>query len=168
MSAMTDGATGPVDVEDVEALKEKMPELSSDDRIKQIQTEWQRYYAELGNDKQKTLTTLAPRDEYKITFIDGQTKNYKRKRISTKDFMDIEMIRAKFRKEKDPEKSTELLMDLYFRLSSLYLIDSDTGKGMTKQEYERCEWEDTRDFFGIKTICDACNHRAVYGLANFR
>jgi hypothetical protein len=138
------------------------------DPFKKYQLQWQEYYASLGNDKQKLITKLAPKEEFSIPFTEGEPKVFKRVRLSTKHFVDLERRRAQFRKEKDPEKSTDILMDLYQKVAEYGLRDPDTNQGMTKEEYESTVWEDAKDQPGIKTILDAVNHRAVYGGAYFQ
>ena len=141
---------------------------ASKDPFKKYQLQWQEYYASLGNDKQKLITKLAPQESFKVPFVDGETKEYKRKRLSTKHFVELEKRRAKFRKEKDPEASTDILMELYQKVAEYGLFNEDKGAGMSKEEYEETVWEDTRDQPGIKTILDTVNHRAVYGGAYFQ
>lgn len=130
--------------------------------------EWQEYYASLGNDKQKLITKLAPKESFTIPFANGETKEYKRIRLSTKHFVDLEKRRAQFRKEKDPEKSTDILMELYQKVAEYGLYNEEDKQSMTKEEYEETVWEDAKDLPGIKTILDSVNHRAVYGGAYFQ
>ena len=125
-------------------------------------------YASLGNDKQKLITKLAPQESFKVPFRDGTTKEYKRQRLATREFVDLEKRRAKFRKNKDPEESTDILMDLYQKVAEYGLINPDTEKGMSKDEYGETVWEDAYNQAGIKTILDSVNHRAVYGGAYFQ
>ena len=55
---------------------------ASKDPFKKYQLQWQEYYASLGNDKQKLITKLAPQESFKVPFVDGETKEYKRKRLT--------------------------------------------------------------------------------------
>ena len=123
---------------------------ASKDPFKKYQLQWQEYYASLGNDKQKLITKLAPQESFRVPFVDGETKEYKRKRLSTKHFVELEKRRAKFRKEKDPEASTDILMEFYMKVAEYGLFNEDKGAGMSKEEYEETVWEDTRDQPGIK------------------
>lgn len=141
---------------------------ASKDPLKKYQLQWQEYYASLGNDKQKLITKLAPQDSFKVPFEDGTVKEYKRRRMATKKFVDLEKRRAQFREEKSPVKSTDILMELYQKVAEYGLYHEDTGEPMTKEEYESTEWEDVPNQAGIKTILDAVNHRCVYGGAFFR
>jgi len=138
------------------------------DPFKKYQLQWQEYYASLGNDKQKLITKLAPQESFKVPFVEGPAKEYKRKRLSTKHFVELERRRAQFRKEKDPVASTDILMELYQKVAEYGLFNEDKGEGMSKEEYEETVWEDTHNQPGIKTILDAVNHRAVYGGAYFQ
>jgi hypothetical protein len=138
------------------------------DPFKKYQLQWQEYYASLGNDKQKLITKLAPQESFKVPFVEGPAKEYKRKRLSTKHFVELERRRALFRKEKDPVASTDILMELYQKVAEYGLYNEDKDQGMTKEEYEETVWEDTHNQPGIKTILDAVNHRAVYGGAYFQ
>jgi hypothetical protein len=138
------------------------------DPFKKYQLQWQEYYASLGNDKQKLITKLAPKESFAVPFVEGEPREYKRKRLSTKHFVELEKRRAQFRKEKDPEKSTDILMELYQKVAEYGLYNTDTNQGMSKEEYEETVWEDAHNQPGIKTILDAVNHRAVYGGAYFQ
>ena len=107
------------------------------DPYKKYQLQWQEYYASLGNDKQKLITKLAPQESFKVPFRDGSTKEYKRQRLATREFVDLEKRRAKFRKNKDPEESTDILMDLYQKVAEYGLINPDTEKGMSAKRIWR-------------------------------
>ena len=140
---------------------------ASKDPLKKYQLQWQEYYASLGNDKQKLITKLAPQESFKVPFIDGNVQEYRRRRISTKKFVELERRRAQFRKERDPVASTDILMELYQKVAEYGLYHEDSDEPMSKDEYESTVWEDSKDQPGIKTILDAVNHRCVYGGAYF-
>lgn len=160
-----------IQVQQQEAQPDKPLPVNGDaskDPYKKYQLQWQEYYASLGNDKQKLITKLAPQESFKVPFTDGTKKVYKRVRLSTKKFVELEKRRAMFRKEKDPVASTDILMELYQKVAQYGLLNPDTEQPMSKEEYESTEWEDYPDEPGIKTILDAVNHRAVYGGAYFQ
>jgi hypothetical protein len=145
-------------------------DAKKDSVVKKYQSEWQEYYATLGNDKQKLITKLAPQEEFEVIFQDGTKKKYKRKRMGTKQFIELEKMRAKFRKEKDPEVAMDLLYNkIYKGLAQCSLVDIDDDKtAITDDEFYFSEWSDEQNSVGIKTTLDAINHRAVYGGAYFR
>jgi hypothetical protein len=145
-------------------------DAKKDSVVKKYQSEWQEYYATLGNDKQRLITKLAPQEEFTVIFQDGTTKKYKRKRMGTKQFIELEKMRAKFRKEKDPEIAMDLLYNkIYKGLAQCSLVDPDDDKtSITDDEFYNSEWSDEQNSVGIKTTLDAVNHRAVYGGAYFR
>lgn len=149
---------------DLDLKEDKNDDQSTKDNkqyIRKIQTEWQRYYAELGAEKKELLKLLAPKERHAVPFIDGTTKEYDRKRIGTRQYLQWERERAKLRKEKDPEKSTDILLGLYEKIAY-------HGLGLEKEDYENTIWEDALNQPGIKTICDAINHRATVGGAFFQ
>lgn len=128
---------------------------------------WQKYLDDLGEVKQRVIEQLAPRESYDIPLLDGSKKTYKRKRISTKRFFEAERLRAKFMKETDVEKSTDIMIDLYLMVAKDGLIDPETNQPMTEEEFENTEWEDSTDQPGIKIILDTIAHRSVHGGAFF-
>lgn len=111
-------------------------------------SEWEKYLDSLDQQRLKQLTELAKKTSYNI-----EGSDYKRQKIKVKQFNELERLRAKFTKEKDPEKSTDYLIDVYAKCAEYYL-------GIPKEKYEEMDWEIT------KPILDACNFRSVRGIPN--
>jgi hypothetical protein len=129
--------------------------------IQKVQTAWTRYYSELSEEKKEWLKLLAPKERHIVYFMDGTEKEFERKRIGTKYYREWEKDRAKLQKEQDPDNATDLLMGLYEKIAF-------QGLGVTKEEYAETVWEDAMNKPGIKTVCDAINHRATLGGAFFQ
>lgn len=86
-----------------------------------------------------------------IEEFDGfETKNFKRKPISSRDYHRAEKLRAQFQNEKDPDKVADNQARIYQFLSFCYL-------GMSPDEFNR-----VADWTQIKLVIDACNHRTLY------
>lgn len=150
---------------------QQRPQLSEES--KKMQSEWEKYFAGLGDDYMKNVTTLAKRKSYKISLrkktgnktthpITGaqvdeykgwEEKEFDRNKIASEDWHMAEKMRAENGKEKDDVKFRENLAKIYEFLAWCYL-------GMTHDEFNRADWND------IKPIIDACNHRTVYSLPN--
>lgn len=112
-------------------------------------TEWERYLDGLDEARQKYIADLAKQNEYKIG-----NKTYERRKIRVKDFNTLEKLRARFRKERDPENAADILIDVYAKCAEFYL-------GMPMKDYENVDDWDT-----IKLILDACSFRSFRGLPN--
>lgn len=111
-------------------------------------SEWEKYLDSLDEARLKQITDLAKKTTYKIDGAD-----YTRKRIKVKQFNELERLRAKFAKEKDQEKATDYLIDVYAKCAEYYL-------GIPKETFEEMDWET------IKPIIDACNFRSIRGIPN--
>lgn len=111
-------------------------------------SEWDKYIDTLDKARLKQLTELAKLSTYNI-----EGHEYRRKKIKVKQFHELERLRAKFSKEKDPEKATEYLIDTYAKCAEFYL-------GIERETYEELDWEVT------KPILDACNFRSLRGIPN--
>jgi hypothetical protein len=87
------------------------------------------------------------------SFVTGGGKQYRRSKIRTKDYQNLEILRADLAVERSRRKSAEILADIYFQCGRAYL-------GMTKEEIKDSDWEE------LKPALDACNFRTPYGLPN--
>ena len=108
-------------------------------------SEIENYFKRLTDESVKRISGEANKDQYTIN---GRT--YQRKKITVKEFNQLERLRAQFAIEKEKEKAVELLATLYLEAARMYL-------GMTEEEYFNAPWEET------KLIIDACNFRTLYG-----
>lgn len=111
-------------------------------------SEWEKYIDDLSDKRLKEIADLAKLSQYTI---DGET--YTRKKIKTRHFMELEILRAKFAKEKDEVKATNYLIDVYAKCAEYYL-------GISREKFGELDWEVT------KPILDSCNFRTVRGLPN--
>lgn len=143
--------TYPIDDDDNNTIENNNNQQSQQVQQKpqtENKSEWDKYLDTLDQARLEELAKLAKLSKYTI-----EGKEYTRQKIRVKQFHELERLRAKFSKEKDPIKSTEYLIDVYAKCAEYYLgIDRDT--------YEEMDWEIT------KPIIDACNFRSVRGLPN--
>lgn len=103
------------------------------------------YFKKLTDESVKRIASEANKDQFSIN-----GKTYQRKKITVKEFNQLEKLRAQFALESDKEKVVELLATLYLEAARMYL-------GMTEEEYYNAPWEET------KLVIDACNFRTLYG-----
>ncbi len=144
----------PID-EDEEAIKITNNNDDDDDTATttnnnpQPKSEWDKYLDSLDQARLKKTIELAKQSKY---VING--KPYDRKKIKVKNFNTLERMRAAFAYEKNPRKSTEILIQVYEKCALFYL-------DMQKEEYE-----DLDDWEEIKLILDACAYRSIRSLPN--
>jgi hypothetical protein len=103
------------------------------------------YFKKLTDESVRRIASEANKDQFSIN-----GKTYQRKKITVKEFNQLEKLRAQFALENDKEKVVELLATLYMEAARMYL-------GMTEEEYYNAPWEET------KLVIDACNFRTLYG-----
>ena len=108
-------------------------------------SEWEKYLDSLDDSRANLISKLAKDNKY---IIEGN--EYTRKKIKFKQFTELEILRARFTKEKDPVKAAQYLLDTYVKCAEFYL-------GISKEEFEEMDWEVT------KSILDACNLRTIRG-----
>ena len=82
-----------------------------------------------------------------------QARPFTRKKVSVQDYKKIEILRAQFNRERDPEKVIDKLITLYQYMAYYFL-------GMKLDEFDCADWDE------IKPVLDACNFRTVYSLPN--
>lgn len=137
--------TYPTDDNDDDTTTNQPAEKQQQSEQQQPKSEWEKYLDSLDEARLKELADLARKKTY---IIEGQ--EYTRKKIKVKQFNDLERLRAKFSREKDPVKATEYLINVYAKCAEYFLgIDQDT--------FENMDWEIT------KPIIDACNFRSLRG-----
>jgi hypothetical protein len=135
-------------------------------------TAWQEYYDSMGVARQKVIQRLAEQKEFTVILeplndpVDrdrvvkpDERKTFVRRKISTKDFFEIEQMRESMRTLKNPNRQevTKALIELYKSLAFIYLGDKATGKTIKEEDFMRCSWP------YIKAILDACNLGSVAG-----
>lgn len=127
---------------------DEIPSQSAQTAQAQPKSQWEQYLDSLDQSRLEQITELAKQAKYTI-----EGKEYPRLKIKTKQFFELERLRAQFGKEKDPEKATDQLIAVYTKCAEYYL-------GITVEQYEELDWEET------KPILDACNFRSVRGIPN--
>jgi hypothetical protein len=135
-------------------------------------TAWQEYYDSMGVARQKVIQRYADQREFNVTLeplydeVDrtklikpDEKKTFVRRKISTKDFFEIEQMRESIRslRTSNRQEVTKALIELYKSLAFIYLGDKATGKAITEEDFMRCSWP------VIKAILDACNLGSVAG-----
>lgn len=110
-----------------------------------MSTEIEQYFKKLTDEHVKRIATEANKDTYVIS-----DKEYRRRKITVREFNRLEELRAQFADEKDRQKAVAILTTLYSEAAKMYL-------GITEEEYFNAPWEET------KFVIDACNFRTLYG-----
>ena len=112
------------------------------------------YSNEIAEEHMKRLKELAPKESYDID-VDGKIITFKRRKIRTAERTKLEVIRQKLQDAlTDNAKNYPTLEnELYETMCGYYLIDSSTGKPMSKAQYDLTEFEE------IKQILNACAFR---------
>ena len=128
---------------------------NKDEEIKEIKIPLSEEYSDaIAEEHMRRMKQLAPQEEYTLD-IDGKNITYKRRKIRTAERAKLEVIRQELADSlENNRKSYPLLEDkLYKQMAEYYLINSKTGKGMTKDEFDLTEFEE------IKQILNACAFR---------
>ena len=106
---------------------------------------------------------LGLQNEYTLE-IDGKPVTYIRKRLTAKQFTELEKARAetdsKNLKSNDAMENAERVALLYLTIGRAYLNNKETGHPISKEEFENSIWED------MKIILDACHLRTMLGSPN--
>lgn len=112
------------------------------------------YSNAIAEEHMRRMKQLAPQEEYTID-IDGKDIVFKRRKIRSAERAKLEIIRQELANSlEDAKQSYPLLEDkLYKQMAEYYLINTKTGKGMTKSEFDLTEFEE------IKQILNACAFR---------
>ena len=163
----TDENTQPTEEETVKPTLKEPP-----NPVPRTTTAWQQYYDTMGVARQKVIERLAKQQEYNVVLqplYDEVDRNkliapdekitLRRRKISTKDFFEIERRRAAIQSLTSQNKLelAKILLDLYEGMAYIYLEDKATGHVITKAQFERINWPVT------KAILDACNLSSVAG-----
>ncbi len=107
---------------------------------------------------------LGLQNEYTIE-VDGKPITFIRKRLTTKQFNDLEKERSKTENDNlnAPQDTMEVANRtalIYLKTAQAYLKHKETGEPITKEQYENTVWED------IKIVLDACHLRTMIGTPN--
>ena len=109
---------------------------------------------EIAEEHMRLMKELAPQETYDID-VNGKVITFKRRKIRTAERTKLEVIRQELAESlTDTKKSYPLIEDkLYKAMASYYLINPNTGNGMTATEFEGTEFET------VKAILNACAFR---------
>ena len=135
-----------------------MSELGSDSTNENIQvieaTISDRYAQKLADAYALKIEEYAPLDFYMID-IDGVAKRFNRRKAKGKERYTLEKLRMKLKREirSNSLQAADTEDELYKKAASYYLIDPETGKGMTGAQFDEIAFED------LKPILDACSFR---------
>jgi hypothetical protein len=157
---------------DAETVTAKPTLKESPNPVPRTTTAWQKYYDEMGVERQKVIARLAKQYEFNIILqpvydevdrnkllVPDEKRVFTRRKISTKDYWEIERRRAVIqgvsKTTRDPLQVRDLLIDMYKGMAYIYLENKETGKVITDDEFYRISWPVT------KTILDACNLASV-------
>ena len=102
----------------------------------------------------QSLEENCPKSEYTLS-INGESITFKRRKILGKERKTLEALRSKLAREsrRNADASVETEDKLYKTCAEFYLVDPNTNKGMTPDQYDLIPFED------IKPILDACAYR---------
>jgi hypothetical protein len=106
---------------------------------------WESYFKTQTDTRLKQVTTAANNDTFTIN---GKTYQYHK--ITTRQYWELEKMRAQFTNTKEADALGEMLAKLYQKCAEYYLF-------MSEDDYFNSNWED------MKIIIDACAHRTLYG-----
>lgn len=112
------------------------------------------FIKQMGDEYTKQMQRLAPLDSYPID-INGSTVTFKRRKIYSKERRELEGLRQKLADAAGSNtKDYPTIEDkLYKAMARMYLIDPQTQKGMTDEQFDNTVYED------IKAILNACAFR---------
>ena len=112
------------------------------------------YVKQLGDAYSKQMQKLAPLDTYPID-INGSTIEFQRRKIYSKERRELESLRQQLAKaaQINSKEYPNIEDKLYKTMAKMYLIDPQTNKGMTPEQFDMTVYED------IKAILNACAFR---------
>lgn len=114
---------------------------------------FKKFRTDLNDAQIAEVRQLAPMRSFEID-IDGQLKTFQRKKIKSRDYSELEKMRAQLPLlTKQPDKQSEIQLQIYEKCALHYL-------GMTKEDF------DNSDFEYVKKILDMCNIVTVQGVPN--
>lgn len=102
---------------------------------------------------------LAQQKIFHVQFLDGTKKIYQRRKASMKEVIEIERKRAEMKRSKGtPLQVAQALAEFYWYSSQVHLVETKTGRPMSKSDYESVIFEDFRK------IIDACEFVMLFGV----
>ena len=112
------------------------------------------FIKQMGEEYTKQMQHLAPLDFYNID-VNGSTIKFKRRKIYSKERRELEGLRQKLTNAATKNTSDYPTIEdkLYKRMATMYLIDPETQKGMTEDQFDNTVFED------IKMVLNACAFR---------
>jgi hypothetical protein len=114
--------------------------------------EWKPLLSQLNDAQLRDVKKYTPMNQFEIE-VDGVPKTYTRKKIKTRDYSELEKLRAEAAKMRpSPEKSVKN-MEVLQKAALFYL-------GMTAEDFE------VSDFEVVKRILESQNIRTIYGVPN--
>jgi len=113
---------------------------------------WAPLLTRLNDAQIRDVSKYITMDEFTIE-VNGGSRTYKRKKIKTKDYRELEQMRARYASMSSSMEKSELQMQVFQKAAAAYL-------GMTQEEFESCDFEE------LKRIIDVQNVRTNYGVPN--
>jgi hypothetical protein len=131
-------------------------------------TAWQEYYDGLGVDRKNEIERLSKLYEYEIPLqpvyddhnqlvAPDEIKVFRRRKISTRDYLETEQMRVEMRMSKSPKETFDLMVRLYKRMAWFYLEDKKTGERMDEATWYRWDW------VPMKNVLDGANLHSTMG-----
>lgn len=123
--------------------------------IEESKSVTEEFTSAISDEHMRRMKELAPLEFYNID-VDGKIIKFNRRKIRSAERLQLESLRQKLAESvtSDDSKDYPKLEDqLYKKMASLYLIDSNTNKGMTEAQFGLTEFEE------IKSILNACAFR---------
>src|SRR5262245_17293368 len=161
------------DTEDDEQTAKPSLVKETPNPIPKTMSAWQAYYDEMGQERQRLIARLSKQSEFKVILrpdhdmadpdkkltAPDEPRTFIRRKISNRDFWEIERRRGVLKEagRTRPSAVIDLMLELYEQMAYIYLENKDTGKPITKNEFERINWPVN------KAILDACNLSSVGG-----
>jgi hypothetical protein len=112
---------------------------------------WKPFLTSLNDAQLKEVEERLSLNQFAVD-IDGQQKTFTRRKIRTRDYAELESLRAQLAAAKGVDRP-KLQNEIYQKAAQFYL-------GMTAEEFDSCDYEE------VKKIIDAQNIRTNYGVPN--
>jgi ABC-type siderophore export system fused ATPase/permease subunit len=129
----------------------------------EVKTGFEKFMQQYNESYVMRCKELGLQNEYQLD-VNGKTITYIRKRLTTRQYTDLEKARAETDKKnaasKDAMENAERMAELYLFTGQAYLTNKETQKPIQKEEFENMIWED------IKMVLDACHLRSMLGVPN--
>ncbi len=107
----------------------------------------------------EAVKDLAQQKVFQVHFLDGKKKIYQRRKASMKEVIELERKRAAMKQSKGtPLAVAQALAEFYWTSAQYHLVETRTGKPMSKNDYENVIFEDFRK------IIDACEFVMLFGV----